>query len=62
MAFARSLAEVALECPSCGKPSLVPGTYMPDLLVSRSRKIVIEIYGEKSSVKDAAKMEFYRRN
>ena len=62
VAFARSLAEVALECPICGKPSLVPGSYLPDLLVSRSRKIVIEIYGEKSSVKDAAKMEFYRTN
>ena len=35
---------------------------MPDLLVSRSRKIVIEIYGAKSSIKDAAKMEFYRTN
>ncbi|MDG7016179.1 MAG: hypothetical protein JRM82_02265 [Nitrososphaerota archaeon] len=25
-------------------------------------KLVIEIYGEKSSVKDASKMEFYRAN
>ena len=44
------------------KPSLVPGTYMPDLLPSRSRKIVIRVYGAKSSVKDAAKMEFYWRS
>jgi very-short-patch-repair endonuclease len=36
--------------------------YAPDLVASPSRKLVIEIYGEKSSVKDTAKMEFYRAN
>ena len=60
--FARSLSEVALECPRCGKYSLVPSAYMPDLFASGSRRVVIEIYGAKSSVKDAAKMEFYRTN
>ena len=35
---------------------------MSDLLVSWSHKIVVEIYGGKPSVKDAAKMEFYRAN
>lgn len=40
----------------------MPKAYAPDLVASRSRKLVIEIYGEKSSVKDAAKMEFYRVN
>ena len=62
LAFARSLSEVASECPECEKVSLVPGAYMPDLLVSRGRRIVIEIYGDKSSVKGASKMEFYRAN
>ena len=40
----------------------MPGAYAPDLVASRERKIVIEIYGTKSSVKDEAKMEFYRVN
>ena len=30
------------------------------MVANRSRRVVIEIYGAKSSVKDAAKMEFYR--
>ena len=60
--FARSLAEVALQRPACGKPSLVPATYIPDLLVSRSHKVVIEVYREKSSVKDAAKIEAFGTN
>ena len=58
--MARTLAEIALECPKCGKRSLVPRAYAPDLVASRKRRIVIEIYGAKSSVKDATKMEFYR--
>ena len=60
--FARALSEVALECPSCGKTALIPKAYLPDLVASRRMKLVIEIYGEKSSVKDAAKMGFYRAN
>ena len=62
LAFAMSLSEVSLECPECRKVSLVPRAYMPDLLVSRGRRIVIEIYGARSSIHDAAKMEFYRDN
>ncbi|MDG6954274.1 MAG: hypothetical protein JRN33_04745 [Nitrososphaerota archaeon] len=58
--MAQTLAEIALECPKCGKRSLVPRAYAPDLVASRKRRIVIEIYGAKSSVKDAVKMEFYR--
>lgn len=60
--FARSLSEVASECPSCGKMAIIPKTYLPDLVASRRMKLVIEIYGEKSSAKDAVKMEFYRAN
>jgi hypothetical protein len=41
---------------------LVPRAYAPDLVASRSRKIVVEDCGEKSSVRDAAKMGFYRAN
>jgi len=62
VAFARTLAEIALECPKCGKKSLVPRAYAPDLVASRKLKIVVEIYGEKSSIKDTKKMEFYRAN
>jgi len=40
----------------------VPNAYAPDLVASRKLKIVIEIYGAKSSAKDATKMEFYRAN
>ena len=62
LAFARTLAEIALDCPRCSKRTLVPKAYAPDLVASRGRRIVIEIYGEKSSVRDASKMEFYRAN
>jgi len=41
---------------------MVPKVYCPDFVASRKLKIVIEIYGKKSSAKDAAKMEFYRAN
>ena len=40
----------------------MPKAYAPDLVADRKRKIVVEIYGEKSSVRDATKMEFYRAN
>lgn len=62
VAFTRTFAEVALECPKCGKKAWVPKAYAPDLVASRKRRIVIEIYGEKSSVNDPAKMGFYREN
>src|SRR5271157_5888919 len=60
--FARTLTEVALECPKCHTKSLVPNAYAPDLVASRERKIVIEVYGAKSSIDGAAKMEFCRAN
>jgi hypothetical protein len=60
--FARALAEIALDCPKCSKKALVPKAYAPDLVASRGRKIVVEIYGEKSSAKDATKMGYYRAN
>jgi hypothetical protein len=41
---------------------LVPATFAPDLVAGRERRIVIEIYGKKSSAKKADKMQFYRRN
>jgi hypothetical protein len=34
--------------------------FAPDLVASRKRRIVIEIYGEKSSVRDASKAAFYK--
>lgn len=62
MSFARTLAEIALECPKCGRKSMVPKAYAPDLVADRKKKIVIEIYGERSSSRNATKMEFYRKN
>ena len=60
--FARTLDEVALECPRCHAKSLVPNAYAPDLVASRERKIMFEVYGAKSSIDGVAKMEFYRKN
>ncbi len=40
----------------------MPSAFSPDFVASRKSKIVIEIYGTKSSIKDPAKMEFYRAN
>ena len=60
--IARVLSEVASDCPKCSKKTLVPAAFAPDLVASNRHKLVVEIYGEKSSVKDAAKMGFYRAN
>ena len=53
-------------CRKAGTKFLIryigPKAYAPDLVANREHKVVIEVYGAKSSVKDAAKMEFYRRN
>jgi hypothetical protein len=38
---------------------IVPKAYVPDLVASQGRRIVLEIYGAKSSVRDPAKMKFY---
>ena len=61
-AFAYNLSEVAAECPTCHGRAVVPRAYAPDLVASRKHKVVIEVYGERSSAKDPAKMGFYRAN
>jgi len=35
--------------------------YLPDLAVSREKRIVIEISGKKSSIHGRTKVDFYRR-
>jgi hypothetical protein len=60
-AFATSLDQVASDCPKCGLKALAPAAFLPDFVASEPRKIVLEIWGEKSSAKDAKKLEFYRR-
>ncbi len=60
--FVTDLFSVATMCSKCGQVALVPKAYVPDFVASVSKKIVVEIYGAKSSAKDAAKMEFYRAN
>lgn len=49
------------KCPRCGGDA-VPRAFLLDLVVGRKWRLVVEIYGEKSSARDAAKMEFYERN
>ncbi len=49
-------------CPNCGQLALVPKAYLPDFVASVSKKIVVEIYGAKSSTHDTAKLDFYRAN
>jgi hypothetical protein len=39
----------------------VPRAFLPDLVVSREKRIVIEISGKKSSIHDRTKVDFYRR-
>ena len=60
--MARVLSEVASVCPRCSKKALVPAAFAPDLVASSKHRLIVEIYGEKSSVKNVAKMEFYRVN
>ena len=38
-----------------------PQAYAPDFVLDKKRKIVAEVYGEKSSTFDKAKLDFYRR-
>ena len=36
-------------------------SFLPDLVLSRERKVVVEISGKKSSIHDRAKVDFYNR-
>jgi len=47
-----------VSCPKCGGGA-VPRVYLPDLVVSREKRIVIEISGTKSSIHDRSKVDFY---
>ena len=48
------------KCPDCGGNS-IPRAFLPDLVLSRKRKVVVEISGKKSSIHDSAKVDFYNR-
>ena len=47
-------------CPRCGGDA-IPRAYLPDLVVSREKRVVIEISGSKSSIHDRSKVDFYYR-
>ena len=46
--------------PRCGSNS-IPRAFLPDLVLSRERRVVVEISGKKSSIHDRAKVDFYNR-
>lgn len=48
------------KCPKCGGNG-IPRAFLPDLVLNRKRKIVVEISGEKSSIHNRAKVDFYNR-
>ncbi|MDV3243968.1 MAG: hypothetical protein LYZ66_02185 [Nitrososphaerales archaeon] len=48
------------KCQKCGG-SAVPRAFLPDLVVSREKRIVIEISGKRSSIHDRNKVDFYNR-
>jgi len=45
-------------CEGCGGAA-VPRAFLPDLVVSREKRIVIEVSGKKSSIHDRTKVDFY---
>jgi hypothetical protein len=47
-------------CEKCGGAA-VPRAFLPDLVVSREKRIVIEVSGKKSSIHDRTKVDFYMR-
>lgn len=48
------------KCPECGSDS-IPRAFLPDLVLSRKGRIVVEISGKKSSIHDRSKVDFYNR-
>jgi hypothetical protein len=47
-----------VSCRKCGGAA-TPKAFLPDLVVSREKRIVIEISGSKSSIHDRSKVDFY---
>ncbi len=47
-------------CHACGGKG-IPRAFLPNLLISREKRVVIEISGKKSSIHDRAKVDFYYR-
>jgi predicted Zn finger-like uncharacterized protein len=50
----------SVSCEKCGGAA-VPRAFLPDLVVSREKRIVIEVSGKKSSIHGRTKVDFYRR-
>ena len=48
-------------CPKCGGDA-TPRAYLPDLVMSREKRIVVEISGSKSSIHDRSKVDFYYKH
>ena|GEM_PF-5384629 len=48
----------SLGCEKCGGAAS-PRAFLPDLVVSREKRVVIEISGSKSSIHDRSKVAFY---
>jgi hypothetical protein len=50
----------SVSCEKCGGAA-VPRAFLPDLVVSREKRIVIEVSGKKSSIHDRTKVDFYNK-
>jgi hypothetical protein len=48
----------SFSCEKCGGAA-TPRAFLPDLVVSREKRIVIEISGKRSSIHDRSKVDFY---
>jgi hypothetical protein len=48
------------KCQKCGSNAF-PRVFLPDLVVSREKRLVIEISGKKSSIHDRSKVAFYNK-
>ncbi len=48
------------KCPECGE-NAVPRAFLPDLVLSRKRRVVVEISRKKSSIHERNKVDFYNR-
>jgi len=51
----------SVRCSKCGGDA-IPRVYLPDLVVSREKRIVAEISGAKSSIHDRSKVGFYYKH